>query len=67
MLGLLLLGYGVDKTLDRLATSPQQSSFTLLDERGVVVVAYDGDLSDCKAYAKPMPMAANIPRFLHRT
>jgi hypothetical protein len=63
--GLLLLASAVDAALDRLSRSAMQNSFTVYNEQGAVILAYDGDLSACKAYAKPGPVT--VPSFLHRT
>lgn len=65
IVSLFLVVSGVDATLDRLSHSVTQSSFTVYNEQGGIVLAYDGDLSVCKAYAKPGSVAA--PGFLHRT
>jgi hypothetical protein len=65
MVSLFLVVSGVDAALDHLSHSVTQNSFTVYNEQGSVVLAYDGDLSACKAYAKPGPVAA--PGFLHRT
>jgi len=65
VVSLFLLVSGVDAALDHLCHSVAQSSFTVVNEQGGVVLAYDGDLNACKAYAKPGPIAA--PSFLHRT
>jgi hypothetical protein len=56
---------GFDAALDHIAHCPSQSSFTVYNEQGGVLFAFDGDLSVCKAYAKPGP--AVTPSFLHRT
>jgi hypothetical protein len=63
IVSLFLVVSGVDKALDRLSHSVTQSSFTVYNGQGSVVLAYDGDLSVCKAYAKPVA----APGFLHRT
>lgn len=65
MLSLFLVASGVDVALDRLAHSATQNSFTAYSEQGRIVLAYNGDLSVCKAYAKPGVLAA--PGFMHRT
>ena len=65
IVSLFLVVSGVDAALDRLSHSVTQNSFTVYNEQGSVVLAYDGDLSVCKAYAKSGPVAA--PGFLHRT
>jgi sulfur relay (sulfurtransferase) complex TusBCD TusD component (DsrE family) len=66
IVSLFLLVTGVDATLGHLSQSPTQSSFTVYNEQGSVILAYNGDLSVCKIYAaKPGPVVA--PTFLHRT
>ncbi len=65
IVSLFLVVSGVNAALDHLSRSVTQSSFTVYNEQGSVVLAYDGDLSACKAYAKPVPVTA--PGFLHRT
>ena len=65
IVSLFLVVSGVDAALDHLSHSVTQNSFTVYNEQGSLVLAYDGDLNACKAYAKPGPVAA--PSFLHRT
>jgi hypothetical protein len=65
VVSLFLVVSGVDAALDHLSHANTQNSFTVYDEQGSVVLAYDGDLSVCKAYARPEPVAA--PNFFHRT
>ena len=65
IVSLFLVVSGVNKALDHLSQSVTQNSFTVYDEQGSVVVAYDGDLSAGKGYVKPGTIAA--PSFLHRT
>ena len=65
IVSLFLVVSGVNRALDHLSHSETQNSFTVYNEQGSVVLAYDGDLSVCKAYAKPGPVA--VPSFLHRT
>ena len=65
IVSLFLVVSGVDKALDHLSRSVTQNSFTVYDEQGSVVLAYDGDLNACKAYARPGAVA--VPGFLHRT
>jgi len=65
IVSLFLVVSGVDAALDHLSHSVTQSSFTVYDEQGTAILAYDGDLSACKAYAKPGQIA--VPGFLHRT
>ncbi len=65
LIGLYLVVTAFDSALDSAAKSPSQSSFTIYDEQGHVALAYNGDLADCKALAKPTPAAT--PTFLHRT
>jgi hypothetical protein len=64
IVSLFLVVSGVDAALDHLSHSATQSSFTVYNEQGGVVLAYNGDLNACKAYVKPGPVA--VP-FLHRT
>ena len=65
IISLFLVVSGVDAALDHLSRSVTQNSFTVYSEEGAVVLAYNGDLSACKACVKPGPVAA--PSFLHRT
>jgi hypothetical protein len=65
IVSLFLVVSGVDKALDRLSHTGTENSFTVYNEQGRVVLAYNGDLNGCKAYAKPGLVAA--PGFLHRT
>ena len=65
ILSLFLVATGVDAALDHLSRTANQNSFTIYGEDGAVILAYDGDLSACKAYAKPTPVV--VPGFLHRT
>jgi hypothetical protein len=65
IVSLFLVVSGVDAALDHLSHSVTQNSFTVYNEQGTAVLAYDGDLSVFKAYAKPGPVA--VPSFLHRT
>jgi hypothetical protein len=62
---LLALVTGVNATLDHMSRSVVQSSFTIYGEQGQPLLAYSGDLSACKALAKPG--TALVPHFLHRT
>ena len=45
---LFLVVSGVNAALDHLSRSVAQNSFTVYDEQGSVVLAYDGDLNACK-------------------
>ena len=65
IVSLFLVVSGVNRALDHFSHSETQNSFTVYNEQGSVVLAYDGDLSAGKAYVKPGPVAA--PGFLHRT
>ena len=65
IVSLFLVASGVDAALDHLSHSPSQNSFTVYDEQGTVVLAYDGDLNGCKVCVKPSLVPA--PFFLHRT
>jgi hypothetical protein len=62
---LFIVVSGVNTALDHLSHSVTQNSFTVYDEQGTAILAYDGDLSACKAFTKPGQIAA--PGFLHRT
>ena len=64
-MSLFLVASGVDKALDRLAKSSTEASFTVYSEHGKALFAYSGDLKECKALAKPVPLTT--PLFLHRT
>jgi hypothetical protein len=57
---LFLVVSGVDAALDHISHSVTQSSLTVYNEQGSIVLAYNGDLSACKAGAKPAG-------FLHRS
>jgi hypothetical protein len=61
IVSLFLVASGVDAALDHFSHSSAQSSFSVYDEKGATLFAYDGDLNTCKAFAKPTPV------FLHRT
>jgi len=63
--GLFLLVMGVDTALDHQTRTTGQNSFVWYNEKGEVILAYDGDLNLCKAYLKPV--TAPPPTFLHRT
>jgi hypothetical protein len=65
MVSLFLVASGVDAALDHLTHAVTQSSFTAYNEQGSAVLAYDGDLSACKAYGKAGAFVT--PSFLHRT
>jgi len=65
VVSLFLLVSGVDTALDHLTHSTTQNSFTVYSERGGIILAYEGDLSVCKAYAKPCPVVTT--GFFHRT
>jgi hypothetical protein len=65
MVSLFVLVSGVDAALDHISHSVTQSSFTVYDEQGSVLFAYEGDLSDCKVCLKPS--SVTTPTFLHRT
>jgi hypothetical protein len=65
VVALMLLASGVDATLDQLSRTPAQSSFVWYNEKGDAVLAYCGDLAQCKSFSHPIPPAA--PVFLHRT
>jgi hypothetical protein len=65
IVSLFLVVSGFDAALDHLSRSGTQSAFTVYSGQGSVLLAYDGDLSACKAYVKSGPIA--VPGFLHRT
>lgn len=65
LVALLLLVSGVNTALDHLTSSPAQNSFTWYNEKGEIIMAYNGDLNQCRAYVKPGRTA--LPRFFHRT
>ena len=65
IVSLFLVASGVDAALDRLSHAATQNSVTVYNEQGGVILAYNGDLSVCKIYARPGPVA--VPTFLHRT
>ena len=62
---LLVIASGVNAALDHITQSPTQSSFTVYNPQGQTILVYNGDLTACKALAKPGPVS--VPRFLHRT
>jgi len=53
IVSLFLLVSGVDATLDHLSSTPDQSSYTIFDNKGDVVASYTGDLRNCKLTLKP--------------
>ena len=63
MVLLLVVASGFDAALHHLSGSAKQSSFTIYNENGEVIVAYQGDLAACKAINKP---AVVNPNYLHR-
>jgi hypothetical protein len=65
IISLFLIVSGLDAALDHLSRSPAQSSFTVYNTQGTIVLAYNGNLSFCKAYTKPVPVM--VPSYLHRT
>jgi len=65
MVSLFLLVSGVDAALDHISHAVTQSSFTVYDEQGAVLFAYEGNLNDCKVCLKPG--SVTTPAFLHRT
>jgi hypothetical protein len=62
---LFLIGSGVNAALDRLTHSAKQNSFTVYNQHGNLVFAYNGDLNACRVCVKPGPTTA--PIFLHRS
>jgi len=65
IVSLFVLVSGVDAALDHISHSVTQSSFTVYNEQGGVLYAYEGNLSDCKVCLKPNLVPT--PTFLHRT
>ena len=65
VVSLFLVVSGVNAELGHLSHSVTQNSVTVYNGQGDVLLAYDGDLSVFKTYAKPGPVA--VPGFLHRT
>jgi hypothetical protein len=65
VVSLFIVVSGVNAALDKQADSVTQNSFTVYNEQGNVIFAYQGDLNACRAFTKPCPVAA--PTFLHRT
>jgi len=65
VVSLFLVASGVNRALDHLSHSVTQNSFTVYNEQGSVLMAYNGDLSMCKVCVKPGSVAT--PGFLHRT
>jgi len=65
VIGLFLLASGFNAALDGVGHCATQSSFTVYNEKGGVILAYDGDLAGCKAINKPVPVTA--PVLFHRT
>jgi hypothetical protein len=64
IVSLFLVVSGVDTALDRLSHSPDQNSFVAYGAQGSIMLAYEGDLAGCKAFAKPTPIVT--PGFFHR-
>jgi hypothetical protein len=65
IISLLLLATGVDATLDRLAHSPSQNSFTWYNAKGDAVVAYEGQAALAQGFSHPIrPTPSGL---LHRT
>jgi hypothetical protein len=64
IVSLFLVASGVDKALDRMAKSPHEASFTIYNTQGLPVLAYNGNLSQLKAFARAQLFpSANV---LHR-
>ena len=63
---LFLLVSGVDTALDCITRTPTENSFTVYNESGTVVLAYNGDLNNCKTLVKSGITMPSF-RFLHRT
>jgi hypothetical protein len=49
IISLFVVVSGVDAALDHLSRSPVQSMFTVYNQQGSIVLAYNGDLSGCKS------------------
>ncbi|MEI9999514.1 MAG: hypothetical protein WDO13_10280 [Verrucomicrobiota bacterium] len=64
VISLFVLVSGVNAALDQVSHSAAQSSIVVYNEKGQMVLAYDGDLNG-KVLAKPL--SSYLPRFLHRT
>ena len=65
LVGLFLLISGVNTALDHISRTPSQNSFTFYNEKGEIVLVYNGDLHFCKAYTKPA--TALPPDYFHRS
>jgi hypothetical protein len=61
---LFLLAAAYEAALERVERSSTQSSFTVYNEEGGIILAYQGDLAACKAISKPAP--ASTPTVFHR-
>ena len=57
VVSLFVLVSGVDVTLDHMSHAATQSAFTCYNQKGQVILAYNGDLALSAAYAKPQPVA----------
>jgi hypothetical protein len=65
IVALVSLASGVSATLDCLGRSPAQNSFTWYDERGGLVVAYDGEQALAQKFPRPVRAVSSF--FVHRT
>ncbi len=45
---------GVDCTLDHMSRSASQSSFNWYNDQGQSVVSYQGNLTECRPFVKPI-------------
>jgi len=64
IISLFLLVSGVDATLDHMAHSTSENTYTFYSNGGAPVLAYSGNLAFCPSYMKPEIMMAH--HFLHR-
>ncbi len=62
--GLIALGAGVDRAMDRMTQSPAENSFVVYDPQGKTLYSYSGDLAAFNYSARPAPFLI-VP--LHRT
>jgi len=65
LVGLFLCVTGIDMTLDQQSSAVEQNSVVWYNEKGDVVLAYEGDLKFCPTYVKRFTVAP--PPYLHRT
>lgn len=68
IIGLFALVSGVNSALDRLSGHTSKSSLVVYDDKGTTVVAYQGNLDECKMLvAKSGMLSQPFIHFLHRT